>query len=191
MSLVAISTALDTEQVYRAAVKPVAEQLIARYVQPYYMKMMRFNALENGEHLAADIASIAAIAAPADIVGLLQSSWRERVMGAWLSIATSDDGVDAAVLEALESSQGSLDSPPLITAAVMVSGVGAMPALTAYSQADLSNGWGAADVAGAAAHHLRNEFGIESALERPPPDVAEAFDGLLAIGSLIRVSRDP
>ena len=96
--------------------------VVERYVQPFYLKMMRTNAVEYGAALAPDIADVGRAAGPEDVIQLLRGYWRERVMGAWLSILHREPAVTAAVLQALVTSQGSLDSPPLATAAVVLAG---------------------------------------------------------------------
>ena len=60
------------------------DELTARYVQPFYLKMMRTNAVDCGLTLAFDIAAVGRTARPEDVITLLRGSWRGRVMGAWL-----------------------------------------------------------------------------------------------------------
>jgi hypothetical protein len=160
--------------------------LIDKYVQPFYLKMMRYNATTNGERLAPEIAPIAAAASADDLLALLGAFWRERVMGAWLSVASTDRRVHAAVIRALTNSQGSLDSPPLAVAAILAIGPGALDALQAYHDADVANNWGAADTARAAVQHLRLSADVRSSLPVPEERTREAFDRLMHVGNLIR-----
>src|SRR5260370_28458397 len=90
----------------------------ARFVQPFYLKMMRLNAIQYGPRLAADIVVAGRTASPADVISLLGSNWRERVMGAWFALLQADPSVTEAVLQALSTSHGSLDAPPLPAPAV-------------------------------------------------------------------------
>jgi len=54
-------------------------------------------------------------------------------MGAWFSVLRDDGEVTAEVLCALSRSHGSLDSPPLVTAATALAGPAAGPALFALA----------------------------------------------------------
>lgn len=149
--------------------------------------MMRLNALQNGVRLAPNIAATGRTASALDVVRLLRNrGWRERVMGAWFSLFQDDQTVIEAVLEALSTSWGSLDAPPLAVAAVVLAGPGALPALETYYAADLSHGWGAAGVAAAAVDHLRRLHHVNSSVRAPGGDAADWFAKLVEVASTIR-----
>src|SRR5260370_40073391 len=65
----------------------------ARFVQPFYLRMMRLNSIQYGPRLAADIVVAGRTASPADVISLLGSNWRERVMGAWFALLQADPSV--------------------------------------------------------------------------------------------------
>jgi hypothetical protein len=109
-------------------------ELAARYVTPFYLHMMRVNAVQCGPALLDDIASVGADALASDVIGLLRLGWRERVMGAWYAVGVGGPDVTAAVLEALRTSGGSLDAPPLATAAVVLAGPAALDTVSRHRQ---------------------------------------------------------
>lgn len=159
----------------------------ARFVQPFYLGMMRLNAVQHGARLAPDIAATGRTASAHDVVRLLRNrGWRERVMGAWFSLFQDEQTVIEALLEALSTSWGSLDAPPLAVAAVVLAGPGALPALEAYYAADLSHGWGAAGLAAAAVDHLRRVHHVDSTVPVPDAGAANTFSELVEVASTIR-----
>lgn len=152
-----------------------------RYVLPYYRTMMRGNALRHPEVVAA-VAGVARDV-PADVVvGLLRGEWRPRVMGAWLAAAQTSGDVTAAVLSALETSWGTLDSPPLAAVAVLLAGPAALPALETYAARDAEHGFGGTDLVAAAAAHLA----VPTVLPAPEPGDRDLFAALLAVAGEIR-----
>jgi hypothetical protein len=158
----------------------------ARFVQPFYLKMMRLNAIRYGARLAAEVARAGRNASPSDVVALLRSAWRERVMGAWFALLHDDQLVVEALLRALSTSHGSLDAPPLATAAVILAGAHALPALETYYVADVSNEWGAAGIAAAAVDHLRRAHHVDSDIPTPGEDEAQWFSELIAVAEALR-----
>ena len=132
----------------------VNDDRVARLVAPFYLKMMRLNAIEYGEDLAPAIVRAGRDAGTDDIVALLRDPWRSTVMGAWLSIVRGADGSCREVLSALGRSHGSLDAPPLAIAAVVLADDRALPALSAYVERDRQAGWGAARFVTAIIRHL-------------------------------------
>ena len=156
-----------------------------RYVKPYYRAMMRGNALRHPEVVSA-VAGVARDVASDEVVGLLRGEWRPRVMGAWLAAAQTSGDVTAAVLRALETSWGTLDSPPLAAAAVLLAGPAALPALETYAAREAEHRFGGADLVAAAAGYLAARYGVESVLPVPEPGERALFAALLAIAGKIR-----
>ena len=168
-----------------AAIDPEANSR-AKFVQPFYLKMMRLNAIQYGIGLTAEIATVSRSASAWDIVYLLRSAWRERVMGAWLALRKDDPLVVAAVLHALGTSQGSLDAPPLATAAVVLAGAEALPELERYYAADQAHQWGAAGIATAAIDYLRQLRGVDSLIPSAGEDDVATFAQLIAVAEALR-----
>ena len=158
----------------------------ARFVQPFYLKMMRLNAIRYGPRLAADVVAAGGTASPSDVISLLRSNWRERVMGAWFALLQADPSVTEAVLQALSTSDGSLDAPPLAAAAVILAGARALPALETYYATDLANEWGAAGIAAAAVDHLRRIQHVESGVPSPAADAIQSFAQLIEVAEALR-----
>ena len=158
----------------------------ARFVQPFYLKMMRLNAIRYGPRLAADIVAAGRAASPSDVISLLRSNWRERVMGAWFALLRDDPSVTEAVLQALSTSHGSLDASPLAAAAVILAGARALPALEIYYAADLANEWGAAGIAAAAVDHLRRTQHLESSVPLPDANAIQSFAKLIEVAEALR-----
>lgn len=157
------------------------EELLATKVKPFYLTMMGCSARD------ADPARLAAVrAASADVtleqvLRLLADSWRERVMGAWYALAFSPDDVGDALSRSLRTSAGSLTAPPLATAAAVLLGPSAAPAMRAYvadGPADGSPGFVAA-----ALEHV----GAEPPVPVRPED-REALGRLLAVARVLRAS---
>lgn len=121
-------------------------------MQPFYMTMMRlnavrcvvpFDALRDASRLITDY----------DVTLLLNSDWRPRVMGAWFASGRAGR-LETALLRSLETSGGSLTAPPLATVAGRGLGVVAVPSLRAYLQRDLEHGWGSASFVAAVLERL-------------------------------------
>jgi hypothetical protein len=149
-------------------------------VAPFYLKMMRLNptTMTDGELFRA-IAEVGRLATADEVISLVRSAWRERVMGGWYSLAHQDDHVAAAVLRAIETSHGSLDFPPLATAAVVLVGSDQRPTATAiatYLTNDIAGEWGAAGFAAAALETLGYPTALHSANENDRSDLARMLD---------------
>lgn len=131
------------------------------------------NAPVDGEpHLAA-IRDLAPTLAPEDVIRLLSREWRPRVMGAWFALFQQPEVVGAAVLRSLETSSGSLTSPPLATVAAHLLGAAAIPSLEGYAAADAASGLGAADFVAAVVEHLGGATGQASATEEARRDLRQ------------------
>ena len=163
-----------------------SEELAEHFVQPWYLKMMRLNACQYGGELAPDIARVAVEADDDIVVRLLRLGWRERVMGAWLSVTRDSEKVTNEVLRQLEGSHGSLDAPPLAVAAVTLAGPASLASLAKYYEADVASGWGAAEVIQEAAQSLEDRFDVPNPLPSLPEGTHQVFDALLAIAEAIR-----
>jgi hypothetical protein len=162
----------------------VQDERLERLVTPFYLRMMRLNAVEHGDSLVAELAAAGDQATSDEVTWLLRSFWRERVAGAWLSLRHDDDpAVTAAVLEALRTSQGSLDAPPLATAAVVLAGSDALDALRQYVMADLAADWGAANFVAAAIRHVADHV---PGVPEPSVDAGTWFGQLLRVAGAIQ-----
>jgi len=110
------------------------------FVLPFYLKLMRSNATWVGHEVWDGLVATGRTADIDDVVWLLRvGAWRPVVMGAWLSLRFGPEEILSEVLEALQGSGGSLTAPPLATAAVILGGPAALPALR-DSQARLDEG---------------------------------------------------
>jgi hypothetical protein len=111
-----------------------------------------------------------------EVVQLLSSHWRPRVMGAWLASGRTQC-LAAALLKSLETSSGSLTAPPLAAVALHGLGEKAVPSLKSYLRLDLEHQWGSARFVAA----------ILERLDATPAGVAiddhdrTAVDGMLAV----------
>lgn len=154
---------------------------VAKLVTPFYLKMMRLNAVENGLEIAPSILAASRGVTVDDVVALLRDPWRATVMGAWFGALRDEEDVVDAVLSALAGSHGSLDAPPLAVTAVLIAGERAVPALTTYLQRDSSARWGAAGFVAAAVRHLGGLTGVE-----PSTRDVDDFHAMLRVASMLR-----
>jgi hypothetical protein len=164
-----------------------SERLIERFVQPWYLEMMRLNACEHGLELAAAIREISRDADDEVVLQLLRLGWRSQVMGAWFSITRDSAQVKTDVLRALRESHGSLDAPPLATASVVLAGPDSMATLTTYYEADVAASWGAADIIREAAHYLQDVYGVQSTIPVSANGEHLIFDRMIAVARAIRM----
>jgi hypothetical protein len=162
--------------------------LIARCVEPFYLDLMRTNAVEHGDTIVGAVAGVGRATEAEDVIRLLGYAWRERVMGAWLALFSGTSAVRGAVLDALATSHGALDAPPLATAAVVLAGPDALGALVQYHAADKANEWGAADLIAAAGRHLAEELGAANRLPPPSEEARETFRKLLDFASRLQAA---
>lgn len=164
---------------------PSPEELAEHFVRPWYLDMMRLNACEYGSRLAPEIARVAVEASDDILVRLLRLGWRERVMGAWMSVIHKSDLLTAEILRQLEGSHGSLEAPPLATAAVVLAGADSMGSLAKYYEADLAADWGAASFIQQAAQYVRDAFGTPSSIPPTPDSRDRDFDLMIAVAQSI------
>lgn len=123
-------------------------------IEPFYLDLMRLNAIEYGDRLAPSIVRRARSLSPLDVIELIPFGWRERVMAAWFGVTFDDADVTKAVLDGLALSQGDLDAPPLAVASVVLAGDAALPALEEYLSRDGVAEWGAGGFVAAAIESL-------------------------------------
>jgi hypothetical protein len=101
-----------------------------RCVLPFYLKMMRLNALHDDVPFGT-LREVGRETTDNEVAGLLASGWRQRVMGAWLASGRTQF-LGSALLASLETSQGALTAPPLATVALHGLGAAAVPSLRTY-----------------------------------------------------------
>jgi hypothetical protein len=87
-----------------------------RCVEPFYLSMMGLNALSSDVPYGT-LHDVSQETTDDEVAQLLGSPWRPRVMGAWLASGRALL-LDAALLESLQTSAGSLTAPPLATVAL-------------------------------------------------------------------------
>jgi hypothetical protein len=156
-----------------------------RFVGPFYLQMMRTNAVEHGPALLPALVAIGRTATAREVIALLRDPWRCSVMGAWFALLHDDAVVTTAVLDALAASGGSLDAPPLATSAAVLAGRDALPALEAYAVADRARDLGACGYVAATIEHLG---GRTTACAPDDRDRLE-LQQLLDLASQIRAAR--
>jgi hypothetical protein len=144
--------------------------------------MMRVNSLKADRKFLTSVAAAGRDASAEEVLFLLRDSWRPRVMGAWFALLHDDPRVPDAVLESLRSSLGSLTSPALAVAAVVLCGDGAVGALDEYLIHDLAHEWAGHGFVAAAIEHLG---AVPSACKPEPRDRVE-FEGLLGVAERLR-----
>jgi hypothetical protein len=115
-------------------------------------------------------------------------AWRERVMGAWYAIRVGGPDATAAVVDALCTSLGSLDAPPLATAAVVLACPAAVDALEHYFAADQAHDWGASGVTAAAAQYLCEHHGVTTSLPPPTPADRDVFSALVDVARRLQTA---
>ena len=163
----------------------ISDQRRDQLVAPFYLKMMRDNARGSGARLLPALVKTGRTTTPQEVVALLRDEWRARVMGAWFAVMHDDEDVKYAVLEAVRSSLGSLDSPPLTTAAVVLADADALPALQEYAANDAENDWGACGFAAAAIEYVGGSCTACGSIERD----STAFTELLSLAARLREQR--
>lgn len=72
-------------------------------VTPFYLHMMRLNALRDAEPLIAQLAAVSRQTSLAEVIELLGRPWREKVMGAWHSLGHEPAQVSDALRAAFFS----------------------------------------------------------------------------------------
>ncbi len=158
------------------------DERIDKLVLPFYLRMMATNALQNNDAFLRRVVRAGHNASSGDVVALLRDPWRATVMGAWLAVFHDEDAVTEVVLEALRASLGRLTAPPLATAAVLLSGPSAIPALQAYVREDIENRWGSADFVAAALQCL----GATMATPQPTDAGVEEFSAMLSLAQRLQ-----
>lgn len=108
-------------------------RFIEQRVVPYYLKVMRTNAVSAEPVLLSDLRLSGRQVTLDEVTRLLGDDWRPRVMGAWYSVVLNSRSLRDPLCASLVSSAGSLTAPPLALAATVVLGAEALPALHAYA----------------------------------------------------------
>jgi hypothetical protein len=158
-------------------------ELERRCVLPFYLKMMGRNALRHDDSINA-VRDVARTTTDEEVGYLLASSWRPRVMGAWLTAGRAHR-LEAALLNSLETSAGSLTAPPLATIALHGLGHRAAPSLVIYLDNDLKHQLGAAPFIAAVLERLDARPASVPIDDR----IRAAVDGMLAIADRIADSE--
>ncbi len=158
---------------------------LSRFVQPFYLDMMRTNAAEGGAtHLAA-LRGLAREVTDDIVIDLLRDPWRSTVMGAWFSMTRDSPAVRREVGRALAMSDGTLTSPPLTVAAVVLEGENAAPLLWVHRRLDQALHFGGTQFIDAALAHVTGTAadGDGAASKRP------AFEAMVTLALRLRHPR--
>ena len=158
------------------------DALVERCVVPFYLDMMRLNARGAGGGLLPRIAALADGTTPQEVAQLLGSPWRPRVMGAWLAVRYSGATVQNALLASIRTCQGDLTAAPLATAACLVGGDAAVPALAAYLDVDVAQHLGAGGFVAAAIERLG---GVPRHVD-PSQEDRESLGQMLTVGRALK-----
>jgi hypothetical protein len=158
------------------------DEIEERYVKPFYLHMMRLNALSDGSEHLAEVRSAGRSLDPEIVVGLLRSHWRPRVMGAWYALFHDPAVIGTELLRSLETSSGDLTAPPLAAVSVAQMQRDALSALEKYITVDLAHGYGAAGFAVAAIEHL----GGSSSQTESTDESRTYFARMLAVAETLR-----
>lgn len=148
-----------------------------RCVAPFYLKMMGLNALRHDGLLSA-VREVARETTDSEVAELLALHWRPRVMGAWLASGRARR-VEAALLESLETSHGTLTAPVLATVALHGLGKAAVRSLKTYLLLDLEHQWGAGSFVAA----------VLERLDAAPPGVAIDDEARANVGRMLIVAQ--
>ena len=156
-----------------------------RYVIPYYLQLMAFNAAEADEVVLREIRIRAGELSVDEVRRLLLDAWRPRVMGAWYAIAQPRPELSDAVHASLRTCQGHLTSPPLIVAVLQYAREDTPAALDSYEERDRLHGWGAAGLARAAAEVLGEPPRTTVAVGSPSTEDVETLRSLRRTAQLL------
>ena len=155
------------------------QDLDERFVAPFYLSMMRLNALQGSVPIDA-LRELGAELADDDVVTLLHADWRPRVMGAWFC-AGRTDRLGEELLASVATSTGSLTTPPLVAVAVHGLGAAAAPELRSCLEADLADGHGCAGLVAAALERVEQRTYDVPLTDQDRSDL----DGLLGVARLL------
>lgn len=158
---------------------PGRKDLEERFVTPFYLGMMRLEALR-GEVPVGTLRELAAELADDDVVALLAADWRPRVMGAWFC-AGRTGRLGEELLASVATSTGSLTTPPLVAVAVHGLGAAAAPELRSCLEADLEGAHGSAGLVAAALDLVEQRTYDVPVSAQDRADL----DGLLAVARLL------
>lgn len=186
MSNLPITAPIPTTRTAESPTSPAPAGLFEVFVEPFYLSMMRLNALRADQALLERAARAATVLSVPDVLHLLRGgAWREEVMGAWYALSRPGDAaVRAAVLDVLATQcAGDLTSAPLTTAAVVLAGRDAVGAVETFMNrvpraelADNARGFCAAAAEFARGHGSR-------AMPRPTEADRDHLGGMLHIAA--------
>ena len=147
-----------------------------RCVLPFYLDMMGISVPAEVPFDA--LREVARTTTDDEVAQLLGSHWRPRVMGAWLASGRALR-LEAALLQSLETSLGSLTAPALATVALHGLADKAVPSLKIYLQHHLDNQWGSAAFVAA----------VLERLDAAPPHVAIDDQARKALDQMLVIAR--
>ena len=154
-----------------------------RAVDPFYLKMMRLNALEYSSELWPGLVAAASDVTLDDAKWLLRvGAWRPVVMGGWFSVRFPAEDIGEDLRRAMGRSSGSFTAPPLAVACVVVCGTDALPEMGGYVQRDPAQD-GSAGFVAAAIEYLDGPL-VGTVTDQDRQD----FAGLLQVANNLRVS---
>ena len=151
-----------------------------RFVQPFYLHLMGLNALSYPVRYA-DLRAASALLPDEDVVTLLASPWRQRVMGAWFSLGRTDR-IGEELLASVATSTGSLTTPPLVAVAVHGLGAAAAPELRSCLEGDLAGGHGSPGFVAAALERVEQRTYDVPVTEKDRSDLAAMVEVARLLG---------
>lgn len=156
-------------------------------VSPHYLKLMGSSAADADRDVLGNVAHRSRAVTDEQVRLMLAGGWRPLVMGCWYAIAIDDDALSDPVHDALETCQGNLTSPALITATLFYPSVRTLPLLVDYAATDRRMGWAAADIADAAVLRVTGRPPADGAA--PAADAVARLEGLVDFGERLRAAR--
>ncbi len=149
-----------------------------------YQSMMGRTGSDDEQILDA-VARIGRSTSAEDVVQLLGSHWRARVVGGWYSLFHDEVAVGPALLQSLETSQGALTAPGLVAAAITMVPDAAPASARRYLREDLTHGWGSAGLVAAGLERL----GAASVGTEPTDEDRDDLLRLVGVASALRAKR--
>jgi len=146
-------------------------------VQPFYLQLMGLNAADASDEFLNEAAGVGRRTTPHEVVELLRADWRPRAVGAWFALLHDRSAMNAAVLESLRTSAGSLTAPGLAVAAVEIAASDALESLAVYCEQDQRRDMGSCGFVAAAIEHIGSSSTACEAIDRDRDD----FASLLAV----------
>ena len=149
-------------------------QLEDRAVAPFYLQMMRDNAVDHAAEVWSELVAVGRGLEVDDATWLLNvGEWRAVVMGAWFSTRFAGSEIGPALRRAMAASGGSLTAGPLAVACVVVAGADALPEMRSYVESERAQD-GSAGLVAAGVEHLGGAAAVAAT-----DDDRRSFDQLL------------